>query len=104
MNERGRLLWTEKIRVRSGDMDEIGHVNNTYYVRYMEQARVAWLYSLGIDPDPGRRAQCFNVMSPRVARSGYRCARRLPGWQDGRSRCNRRRDRSSSAASPVAAA
>ncbi len=39
MNERGRLLWTEKIRVRSGDMDEIGHVNNTYYVRYMEQAR-----------------------------------------------------------------
>ena len=43
MNERGRLLWTEKIRGRWGDMDEIGHVDNTYYVRYMEQGRVAWL-------------------------------------------------------------
>ena len=48
MNARGKLLWTEKIAVRWGDMDEIGHVNNTYYLRYMEQARVAWLRALGV--------------------------------------------------------
>lgn len=38
----GRLLWTEKITVRWGDMDALGHVNNTEYFRYMEQTRVSW--------------------------------------------------------------
>ncbi|RZI83959.1 MAG: acyl-CoA thioesterase [Rubrivivax sp.] len=26
-----------------GDMDALGHVNNTVYFRYMEQARVSWI-------------------------------------------------------------
>lgn len=30
-----------------GDMDALGHVNNTVYFRYMENARVTWLRSLG---------------------------------------------------------
>lgn len=30
-------------------MDAFGHVNNTVYFRYMEQARIAWLESLRID-------------------------------------------------------
>lgn len=29
-------------------MDALGHVNNTVYFRYMEQARVEWLDKLGI--------------------------------------------------------
>jgi acyl-CoA thioester hydrolase len=29
--------------IRWGDMDAYGHVNNTVYFRYMEQARVEWL-------------------------------------------------------------
>ena len=28
--------------IRWGDMDAIGHVNNTVYFRYMEQARIEW--------------------------------------------------------------
>ena len=32
--------------VRWGDMDALGHVNNTVYFRYMEQARIEWLYAL----------------------------------------------------------
>jgi acyl-CoA thioester hydrolase len=32
--------------VRWGDMDALGHVNNTLYFRYMEQARLEWLYAL----------------------------------------------------------
>src|SRR5947207_15169083 len=41
-----RLVHTERIPIRWGDMDAMGHVNNTVYFRYMEQARVEWLESL----------------------------------------------------------
>lgn len=30
-----------------GDMDALGHVNNATYFRYMEQARVSWITSIG---------------------------------------------------------
>jgi acyl-CoA thioesterase FadM len=33
-------------RIRWSDMDMLGHVNNTVYFRYMEQARIEWMYSL----------------------------------------------------------
>ncbi len=29
-----------------GEMDNLGHVNNTVYFRYMEQARVSWIDSI----------------------------------------------------------
>ena len=48
MNEQGKLLWTESIKVRWGDMDALGHVNNTEYFRYMEQTRVSWFDAFGI--------------------------------------------------------
>jgi acyl-CoA thioester hydrolase len=32
--------------MRWADMDALGHVNNTVYFRYMEQARIEWLYAL----------------------------------------------------------
>jgi acyl-CoA thioester hydrolase len=35
-------LSAEHIPIRWGDMDAMGHVNNTIYFRYMEQARVGW--------------------------------------------------------------
>ncbi|TMG85764.1 MAG: acyl-CoA thioesterase, partial [Betaproteobacteria bacterium] len=34
---------TTKVPIRWGDMDAQGHVNNTVYFRYMEQARIEWL-------------------------------------------------------------
>ncbi len=34
--------------IRWGDMDAVGHVNNTIYFRYMEQARISWFDSLGL--------------------------------------------------------
>jgi len=34
------ILW--------GDMDSLGHVNNTRYFRYMEQIRVSWAQSMGV--------------------------------------------------------
>ncbi len=41
-----KLVHVERIAVRWGDMDAMGHVNNTVYFRYMEQARIAWFESL----------------------------------------------------------
>lgn len=48
MSQNRKLLWTERIAVRWGDMDALGHVNNTAYFRYMEQARISWFDALGI--------------------------------------------------------
>ena len=41
-----KLVHLERIAVRWGDMDAMGHVNNTVYFRYMEQARISWFETL----------------------------------------------------------
>lgn len=46
-----KLVYTVTIPIRWGDMDALGHVNNTVYFRYMEQARIEWLSMLGCLPD-----------------------------------------------------
>jgi acyl-CoA thioester hydrolase len=48
MKHSHRQRHVSQIPVRWGDMDALGHVNNTVYFRYMEQARVEWLESLGV--------------------------------------------------------
>jgi acyl-CoA thioester hydrolase len=40
------LVHTSVQPMRWADMDALGHVNNTVYFRYMEQARIEWLYAL----------------------------------------------------------
>ena len=40
------------IPIRWGDMDAMGHVNNTIYFRYLEIVRLEWLYAIGGPPDP----------------------------------------------------
>jgi acyl-CoA thioester hydrolase len=39
-------VHVERIPIRWGDMDAMGHVNNTVYFRYMEQARISWFDAL----------------------------------------------------------
>ena len=46
MAEDKRLVHVERIPIRWGDMDAMGHVNNTVYFRYMEQARIGWFDAL----------------------------------------------------------
>lgn len=41
-----------RIVMRWGDMDAVGHVNNTTYFRYLEQVRLDWLESFGYAIDP----------------------------------------------------
>lgn len=47
-----KLTHEMLIPIRWGDLDAMGHVNNTLYFRYMEVARLDWLYRAGAPPDP----------------------------------------------------
>ncbi|WP_420474239.1 acyl-CoA thioesterase [Noviherbaspirillum sp. ST9] len=49
---RKKLVHSTRMPIRWGDMDAMGHVNNTVYFRYMEQARIEWFTEAGCDPDP----------------------------------------------------
>ena len=40
------LVHTSRQAIRWADMDMLGHVNNTSYFRYFEQARIEWVYGL----------------------------------------------------------
>ncbi|MFA7268905.1 MAG: thioesterase family protein [Sterolibacterium sp.] len=46
MDHYRKLVFTSLVPIRWGDMDTLGHVNNTVYFRYVEQARVEWLDSV----------------------------------------------------------
>lgn len=47
-----RLIHSMSVPIRWGDMDVMGHVNNTLYFRYMEIARTHWLMEKRIPLDP----------------------------------------------------
>ena len=51
--EHKKLTYQMEIPIRWGDMDAMGHVNNTIYFRYFEIARLEWLYSVGATSTPG---------------------------------------------------
>ena len=42
-----RLLHTEHMRLRWGEIDVLRHLNNVAYFRYFEEARIAWFATLG---------------------------------------------------------
>lgn len=50
--EQKKLSFEMTIPIRWGDMDAMGHVNNTVYFRYLEIVRVEWLRQVGGPPDP----------------------------------------------------
>lgn len=49
-----KLVHVMRMPIRWGDMDALGHVNNTVYFRYIETARIAWFEQTGAIPDPSR--------------------------------------------------
>ena len=53
METKQKLLHVTRVPIRWGDMDAYGHVNNTVYFRYMEQARVEWLEQMKFVVRPG---------------------------------------------------
>ncbi len=49
------IVHRSRQSVRWGDMDMLGHVNNTLYFRYMEQARLEWFYAFAQSDAPYAR-------------------------------------------------
>lgn len=47
-DESSQPFFSCDIPVRWGDMDAYGHVNNTLYFRYFEEARFMWMLEKGI--------------------------------------------------------
>lgn len=47
-----KLVHEIVVPIRWGDMDAMGHVNNTIYFRYMEIARLDWFFGMGLPIDP----------------------------------------------------
>ena len=45
--ENKKKVFTMTIPIRWGDMDAMGHLNNTLYFRYMEIIRIEWFRSIG---------------------------------------------------------
>ena len=50
--EQKKLTLEMVIPIRWGDMDAMGHVNNTLYFRYFEIMRIDWFERIGCTPDP----------------------------------------------------
>jgi acyl-CoA thioester hydrolase len=73
MNERS-LIFELALPIRWGDMDAMGHVNNTVYFRYMEQCRISWFDAMGLPLGP---AGCGPVIVN--ASCNFRRELRYPG-------------------------
>ena len=50
--EHKKLVAEMAMPIRWGDMDAMGHVNNTVYFRYLETARIEWFRTIRCEPDP----------------------------------------------------
>jgi acyl-CoA thioester hydrolase len=70
--EEKRFTHETVIPLRWGDMDAMGHVNNTIYFRYFETTRLEWLYRVGGPPDlAGRGAVIVNAFCNFVRQLEY---------------------------------
>lgn len=50
--EQKKLVFEMAIPIRWGDMDAMGHVNNTSYFRYLETIRIEWFNAIGSPANP----------------------------------------------------
>ena len=50
---RKKLVFELTMPIRWGDMDAMGHLNNTSYFRYLETCRIDWMRSIGCQPEKG---------------------------------------------------
>jgi acyl-CoA thioester hydrolase len=44
-----KILFKKELQVQWGDMDALGHVNNTVFFKYFEYARVTWFDTIKKD-------------------------------------------------------
>jgi acyl-CoA thioester hydrolase len=88
MNEQRKLVRTDRMAMRWGEMDALGHMNNAAYFRYFEQARISWFDSLKIDYRAGSEGPILGSISCRYLRPAvYPAEFELTTWvgEPGRS-------------------
>jgi len=63
------------LQVRWGDMDSMGHVNNTCYFRYCEQVRMEWFDNLDLTADslPDSKIVIINAYCEFLSPVRYPC-------------------------------
>lgn len=66
--EEGRLVRTDRVPMRWGEMDALGHMNNVAYFRYFEQARISWFDGLDISYKQGSEGPILGTLSCRYIR------------------------------------
>tara|TARA_Y100001978_G_scaffold154237_1_gene139633 strand:+ start:116 stop:562 length:447 start_codon:yes stop_codon:yes gene_type:complete len=44
-----KIVHSESMKMRWGEMDALGHMNNVSYFRYFEESRVQWIKTLPVD-------------------------------------------------------
>ena len=49
MDEQRKLIRTDRMSMRWGEMDALGHMHNVSYLRYFEEVRIAWFKSLELE-------------------------------------------------------
>jgi acyl-CoA thioester hydrolase len=49
MKDAGKLVQTDRMTMRWGEMDALGHMNNVSYLRYFEEVRISWFGRLQIE-------------------------------------------------------
>lgn len=67
-------LFQQDIDIRWGDLDAFNHVNNTGYLRFIEEARVQWFRSL---TDDWSNVECAPILA--AIQNNYR---RPIGWPE----------------------
>lgn len=73
MMEIKKYVHATRIAMRWGDMDALGHINNTIYFRYMEQARIESLQQIGCDFDSRHGPVLINAQCSLLRQLKYPC-------------------------------
>jgi len=63
MSEDRKLVRTDRMTMRWGEMDALGHMNNVSYLRYFEQVRIMWIDSLGIEYRSGNEGPILGTLT-----------------------------------------
>ena len=63
MNEIRKLVRTDRMSMRWGEMDALGHMNNVAYLRYFEEVRIAWFKSLELEYTVGSEGPILGTIT-----------------------------------------
>ena len=63
MFDKKKLVSSDLMKMRWGEMDALGHMNNASYYRYFEEGRVSWFDKISIEYRPGGEGPILGTMT-----------------------------------------